>query len=85
MKIEIEIDDNELKKAITDKLANSLVAERYTNDGNFYKRTIQEVVREIIYKDKENLSNRVVSQASREVKNKALKKIIESIGSDDND
>lgn len=38
-----------------------------------------ECVREIIYKDKERIVDRIVAQASRECKNKALKKILEGL------
>lgn len=78
MKIELEIPDEELKEALTCVIAKALY-NGYSSDGNKYKRIIQECVREVIYKDKENIINRVVSQASRECKSKAVKKLIEGL------
>lgn len=78
MKIEIEIPDEELKEAIVQVIAKSLCAD-YSIDRTLYKRTIAECVRAVIYADKENIVDRIVAQASRECKNKAIKKLLESI------
>jgi len=78
MKIELEIPDEEMKEALTCVIAKALY-NGYSSDSNRYKRIIQECVREVIYKDKENIINRVVSQASRECKSKAVKKLIEGL------
>ena len=76
MKIEIEIPDDELKEVITQVIAKELCAD-YSADRVLYKRTIAECVREVIYADKENIVDRVVAQASRECKAKAIKKLLE--------
>lgn len=78
MKIEIEIPDEELKEVITQVIAKELCSD-YSADRILYKRTIAECVREVIYADKENIVDRIVAQAGRECKNKAIKKLLESI------
>ena len=78
MKIEIEIPDEELKKMITQVIAERLY-EEFSYDRNLYKRTISECVREVIYKDKANIVDRVVAQASKECRKKAIKKLLEGI------
>ena len=76
MKVEIEIPDEELKEMITHVIAERLYRD-YSNDRNLYKRTIAECVRDVIYKDKENIVDRIVAQASRECRTKAIKKLLE--------
>ena len=76
MKIEIEIPDEELKEMITEVIAQRLYA-NFSNDRNLYKRTIAECVRAVIYKDKANIVDRIVAQASRECRTKAIKKLLE--------
>ena len=76
MKIEIEIPDEELKEAITEIISKRLYSD-YSYDRNLYKRTIAECVRDVIYKDKENIVDRIVDQASRECRTKAIKKLLE--------
>lgn len=78
MKIEIEIPDEELKEVITQVIAKKLCSD-YSADRTLYKRTIAECVRAVIYADKENIVDRIVAQASRECKNKAIKKLLESV------
>lgn len=76
MKIEIEIPDEELKEMITKVISERLYAD-YSYDLNLYKRTIAECVRDVIYKDKANIVDRIVAQASRECRTKAIKKLLE--------
>lgn len=76
MKIEIEIPDEELKEMITEVIAQRLYA-NFSDDRNLYKRTIAECVRDVIYKDKANIVDRVVAQASRECRTKAIKNLLE--------
>lgn len=76
MKIEIEIPDEELKEAVTRIIAQSIYSS-YSGDRTLYKRTISECVREVIYKDKANIVDRIVAQASRECRTKAIKKLLE--------
>ena len=76
MKIEIEIPDDELKEMLT-KVISERFYDDYSCDRNLYKRTIAECVREVIYKDKEAIVDRIVVQASRECRTKAIKKLLE--------
>lgn len=76
MKIEIEIPDDELKETILSVVARDLVSD-YSGDRELYKRTIANCVREVIYKDKANIVDRIVAQASRECRTKAIKKLLE--------
>ena len=76
MKIEIEIPDEELKEAIKEIIAKRLYSD-YSVDRNLYKRTIAECVRDVIYKDKANIVDMIVAQASRECRTKAIKKLLE--------
>ena len=76
MKIEIEITDEELKEMLT-KVISERLYDDFSYDRNLYKRTIAECVRDVIYKDKANIVDRIVAQASRECRTKAIKKILE--------
>ena len=75
MKIEIEVSDEELREYILTAAGKSLFAE-WSVDRNLYKRTIADCVRQVIYKDKDEIINRIVAQASRECGNKAVQKIL---------
>lgn len=76
MKIEIEIPDEELKEMLTKVISERLYAD-FSYDRNLYKRTIAGCVRDVIYKDKANIVDRIVAQASRECRTKAIKKLLE--------
>lgn len=79
MKLTVEISDEELKNAVLQVVVNKY-NRQYSADRNNVNRVVAECVRQAIYKDKERIVDRIVAQASRECKSKALKKIIESIG-----
>lgn len=76
MKFEIEIPDEELREHILTAAAKALLSD-YSMDRTLYKRVISECVREVIYKDKEDIVDRIVAQASRECRNKAVRKLLE--------
>ena len=75
MKIEIEVSDDELREYILTAAGRALLAD-WSVDRNLYKRTIADCVRETIYKDKKEIIDRIVAQASRECGNKAAQKIV---------
>lgn len=82
MKIEIEISDDELREHILVAAGNAL-HKQYSTERNLYKRTIADCVREVIYKDKKEIIDRIVAQASHECGNKAAQKIVqEAMGID---
>lgn len=76
MKFEIEVADEELREHILTAAAKALFSD-YSMDRNLYKRVISECVREVIYKDKAAIVDRIVKQASRECGNKAVKKLLD--------
>ena len=78
MKFELEIPESELKEAVLHVMADEYYR-NYSADRDNVNRVVAKCVREIIYEDKERIIDRIVNQASRECKNKALKKIIESL------
>lgn len=78
MELKIEIPEEELKEAVLSVVADRYYSD-YTRDRKKVDKITAECVREIIYKDKERIVDRIVAQASRECKNKALKKILEGL------
>lgn len=76
MKIEIEIPDEEIASLIKDKIAQVIVTDRFSYDKNMYKHEIAQAVRDVIYADKENIINMTVNRASREIKSKAIAKLL---------
>lgn len=75
MKIEIEVSDDELREYILTAAGRALFAD-WSVDKNLYKRTIADCVKKVIYKDKQEIIDRIVAQASRECGNKAAQKIV---------
>ena len=78
MEITVEISDEELKREILNLVAMNYKA-KYSADRRRADTVVKECVREIIYKDKERIIDRIVAQASRECGNKAIKKFLDSI------
>jgi len=81
MKIEVEISDEEIANLIKDKIAQVIVGDRFSYDKNMYKREIAQAVRDVIYADKENIINMTVNRASREIKSKAIAKLLSDVKS----
>ena len=77
MKFEINIPDDEIKQAILNEVASCYSSNSL--ETVVLRRTTAECVREIIYKEKAEIIDRIVAQASRECKNKAIKKILEGL------
>lgn len=82
MKLEIEISEDELKEAVLKVVSNNYYRD-YSADRNHVNRVVAEQVRRVIYEDKERIIDRIVAQASRECRSKALKKILEMAGEDE--
>lgn len=81
MQITINIDDSEIERIAIEKITDA-IAENYhkrysSEESRGRRKAVQESVKEIIYSDKENLINRCVEQASRELVKKGLPKLIE--------
>ena len=78
MKITIEIPEEEIKDRLLDAIANQYYRD-YSSDRRKVDMVTKECVREIIYKDKERIIDRIVSQASSHTKTLAVKKVVEQI------
>lgn len=78
MKITIEIPEEEIKDRLLDVIANQYYRD-YSSDRGKVDMVTKECVREIIYKDKERIIDRIVSQASSHTKTLAVKKMVEQI------
>ena len=78
MKITIEIPEEEIKDRLLDVIANQYYRD-YSSDRRKVDTVTKECVREIIYKDKERIIDRIVSQASSHTKTLAVKKMIEQM------
>lgn len=78
MKITIEIPEEEIKDRLLDVIANQYYRD-YSSDRQKVNMVTKECVREIIYKDKERIIDRIVSQASSHTKTLAVKKMIEQM------
>lgn len=79
MEITVEIDEDKLEKMVMETLASDIakrmMSEFHTGEKYCYHRVIKDVVREVIKKDIDNLSDRAIKAASTSITNKGLKKI----------
>ena len=82
MKYEIEVEDDVLREAIINVIAQRYYMD-FTSDRRHVDRIVSEAVRSIIYKDKERIVTDIVAQASRECGNKAIKKLMEKVLKED--
>lgn len=78
MKITIEIPDDEIKNAVLNAVAQQYYR-AYSSDRHNVDRVVSECVRKVIYEDKERITDRIVSQASRHLRNVAAKKFVEQL------
>ena len=78
MKIEVNLTEEEIKEAVL-QVVRDKYYRTYSEDRRRTDRIIAECVRQVIYADKERIVDRIIEQASRECKSKALKKILASL------
>lgn len=78
MKITIEIPEEEVKDRLLDAIADQYYRD-YSSDRRKVDTVVKECVREIIYKDKDRIIDRIVSQGSSHTKTLAVKKMIEKM------
>lgn len=78
MKITIEIPDEEIKDAVMNVVAQQYYKD-YSYDRHNVNKVVSECVRKVIYEDKERITDRIVSQASRHLRNVAAKKFAEQL------
>ena len=76
MKVTIEIDEDELQKAIIDMVAKECARAYCKRDEC---KGIEKAVKEVIYSQKEELLSRCVDKASAELTRKALPKLLEKL------
>lgn len=85
MKITIEIPDDEIreeaKKIVAEKIADDIYGD-YRSGKYCYRNAIKDIVREVIKGDIDNLSDRAVAAAGKSIENRAVKKLIEKLGSE---
>lgn len=76
MKIEVEIDDNEILEMAKEKAANELAKRLFSfySDGRMARQCFYDVAKKILYEPatKKELMDRAVSQAAAEIRRKAM-------------
>ncbi|WP_096635842.1 hypothetical protein [Clostridium cochlearium] len=78
MKINFEIDDEEIKTEMKNIIAKNLTS-NYSYDRNVMQRAIGDAIKEVIYSQKEEIINKVVERASVEIVKKGLPKLIDRL------
>lgn len=79
MKIMVEVDDDELQKAVVDIIAKESVKSYFKRDEG---KGVEKAVKEIVYSQKEELLIRCVNRASAELKRKALPELMKMLSED---
>lgn len=76
MKIEVEIDDNEILEMAKEKASNELAKRLFSfySDGRMARQCFYDVAKKILYEPatKKELMDRAVSQAAAEIRRKAM-------------
>lgn len=83
MKIEIKISEENISRLIEEMIAKQFMNERgaeYREAKYGIRDGVDKAVKNYIYSEKENIINRVVERASREIVKKGLPKLLEEIG-----
>ena len=78
MEIKVQIDEEELKAFITERLSRQLTS-NYSADRNMFKKQIAEITREVVYKEKDYIIQEVISRAVKEVSKKSIAKMVEDM------
>ena len=82
MKIEIEIDENEIAELVKEKIVDELVSNvRHSFDRRLLEKTYREYVKEVVYDPavKKACIERATSQAAHEIKAKGMKQLLGKI------
>lgn len=83
MKIEIEISEENISRLVEEMIAKQFMNERGTEyrEAKYGIRDgVDKAVKNYVYSEKENIINRVVDRASKEIVKKGLPKLLEEIG-----
>ena len=78
MEIKIQIDEEELKKLITDLIARKITTQ-YTAERNMFKNELAKATREVIYAEKDYIIQEVIHRAVKEVSKKSITKMVEDM------
>ena len=78
MEIKVQIDEEELKAFITERLSRQLTS-NYSADRNMFKKQIAEITREVVYAEKDYIIQEVISRAVKEVSKKSITKMVEDM------
>lgn len=82
MKIEIEISEENISRLVEEMIARQFMNERGTEyrEARYGIRDgVDKAIKNYIYSEKENIINKVVDRASREIVKKGLPKLLEEI------
>ena len=82
MKLTIEVDEQELTEMVTRKLCENIASQcgcdhREVRIG--LRDGVDKAIRNYIYKEKDNIIERVIERATREIVKKGLPRLIENI------
>lgn len=83
MKVEIEISEENISRLVEEMIAKQFINERGTEyrEARYGIRDgVDKAVKNYIYSEKENIIDKVVDRASREIVKKGLPKLLEGIG-----
>lgn len=83
MKIEIEVREENIAGLVEEMIARRVMEERSSEhrEAKYGVRDgVDKAVKSYIYSEKENIIDRVVERATREIVKKGLPKLLESIG-----
>lgn len=83
MKIVIEISEENISRLVEEMIAKQFMNERGTEyrEARYGIRDgVDKAVKNYVYSEKENIINRVVDRASKEIVKKGLPKLLEEIG-----
>lgn len=79
IKIEIEIPDEEINKAIIEILSKKILSQHTLENRTMNKYGIADAVKEIVYTQKEELIERCVERASTELVKKAFPQLMDKL------
>lgn len=83
MDIKIEINEGNIARIVEEKIAEQFIAERgseYREARKGVRDGVDKAVKNYIYSEKDNIIERVVERATREIVKKGLPKLLEEIG-----
>ena len=86
MELKIMIDEEQIKELVEKEIVKQIMAERtWENREAKYgiREGVDKAIKQYIYKEKDNIINRVVERATAEMVKKGLSKLLENIGKDE--